>query len=64
MTMLEEKYNSKTLASEFNLSPRSYPTTPRSTEKLRSARSLLQETEKRGTLVERVQILEDRITEV
>lgn len=64
MAILEEKYNSKALPTEFNLSPRSHPTTPRSMEKLRTARSLLQEMETKGTLVERVQILEDRLTEV
>jgi hypothetical protein len=31
-------------------------------EKLRTARSLLQETETKGTLVERVQLLENRFT--
>ncbi|KAG0587862.1 hypothetical protein KC19_2G197100 [Ceratodon purpureus] len=63
MAMLDEKYISKTLATELMMSPHSHPTTPRSMEKLRTARSLLQETEAKGTLVERVQALEDRLDE-
>ncbi|KAG0504959.1 hypothetical protein M758_N007300 [Ceratodon purpureus] len=63
MAMLDEKYISKALATELIMSPRSHPTTPRSMEKLRTARSLLQETEEKGTLVERVQALEDRLAE-
>lgn len=64
MSMLEEKYNPKTISTEHNLSPNSQLVTPRTRERLRTARSLLRETESKGTLVERVSFLEARLTEV
>ncbi|XP_024386841.1 uncharacterized protein [Physcomitrium patens] len=63
MSMLEEKYNPKTISTEHNLSPNSQLVTPRTRERLRTARSLLRETESKGTLVERVSFLEARLTE-
>lgn len=62
MKKLEEKFSSRTVVTELNLSPRSHPT--RIKEKPRTARSLLQEMETEGTLVKRVQMLEDRLNEV
>lgn len=50
------------MTTELNSSPGLHPATPRTVEKLRTARSLLQETETKGTLVERVQLLENRFT--
>jgi hypothetical protein len=52
------------MTTELNSSPGLHPATPRTVEKLRTARSLLQETETKGTLVERVQLLENRFTAV
>jgi len=58
MKSFEDKYNSSTVVTELNLSSHSLQ------EKPRVARSLLQEMETEGTLVKRVQMLEDRLNGV
>ena len=70
MTMLEERYNPRTLAAQLH-EPVSLslvlasPDTPSSLgRQYLSPRSALAETEEKGTLLERIQMLEKRLDEV